>query len=53
MSSARRSIRSIDPPIGSTSTRARNPPTMAPREAPDPIRPNSRFACRVSNNELA
>ena len=26
---------------------------MAPSEAPEPISPNSRLACRVSNSELA
>jgi hypothetical protein len=40
-------------PISRASSRASNPPPMAPALAPAPIRPNSRRAWRASNTELA
>ena len=53
ISTASTSSRLTVPPNGSTRTRARSPPTIAPSDAPAPISPNSRFACRVSKSELA
>ena len=44
MRSASTSSKFVEPPSGSTSTRARKPPTIAPRDAPEPISPNNRFA---------
>ncbi len=41
------------PPTGPTRNRARSPAPIAPSDAPAPISPNSRRACRVSNNEFA
>jgi hypothetical protein len=53
ISAASTIIRLIVPPTGSTRKRANTPPAIAPNDAPDPINPNSRFACRVSNSVLA
>ena len=53
ISSASTSSRLTVPPTGSTSTRASTPAVIAPSDAPAPIRPNSRFAWRVSKSELA
>ena len=41
------------PPTGPTRYRASTPPAIAPNDAPAPMRPNNRFACRVSKIELA
>ena len=53
ISAASTSSRLTAPPTGPTRKRARRPPVIAPSDAPAPIRPNSRLACRVSNSEFA
>ena len=53
MSAASTSSMLTAPPTGATRYRASTPPVIAPNDAPAPISPNSRFACRVSKSELA
>ena len=53
MSAARTSSMLTAPPTGPTRYRASTPPVIAPNDAPAPMSPNNRFACRVSKSELA
>ena len=41
------------PPTGPTRYRAITPPVIAPNDAPAPMSPKSRRACRVSKSEFA